>query len=173
MYNFTRKDKFDPRWMSGYHIIKRTGPVSFVVKHEESGKTHRVHVDALRHDKRPEESRGPGEKGESHPEGRDQESLLGPKKSPTDAESDSSGEDRRSDSQSEDSDNTEIYDYDSDATEIYEYQPESSSRPKRTAKEEAKLKMKYCHKIKEKGPLEDKLSKIFHMLADQLKTEHE
>ena len=134
LYNFVKKDKFDPKWMAGYRIIKKTGPVSFVVEHEASGRTHRVHVDVLRHDKRQRKTPEKVSREQVSCQGRqDPESCLGPKESPTGVESDTPDEGDSGDSLSEDSDATEIYEYDSEATEIYE--PELYRRPKRNAED--------------------------------------
>ena len=147
MFNFNRKDKFDARWLSGYHIIKQTGPVSFVVQHDVTHRTHRVHVDALRYAKGTERTQ------DKSP---DKETSLEPTESSTDGESDSL-DDSRSDVST---------DTDSDATILYDYEP--PKRSSRTAKEAAKFKMKQCQNVSKSHGAEHSLAELFHMVAEKL-----
>ena len=124
MFNFNRKDKFDARWLPNYRIISQSGPVSFVIQNQVTGKTHRVHADALRL-----------ARVEQWPKDDDSSALESPMDS-TVEETGMSCEDSSDDSSiNQDSDDTEIY----------------NQRPSRESKSNAKLKIRYC-KIIQKCP---------------------
>ena len=124
-FNHRRQDKFDKKWVPHYRVLKQTGPVSFIVQNQLTGKEARVHAEDLRLargiDKwKPEEN----------------ETNIVTDESDTDAESDHSEEEYQT-YQSSDRENSESSDVE---------QP-STSRPTRQAKETAKLKLKYCDAV--------------------------
>ena len=150
LYNFVRSSKFDKKWIKGYKIIKKTGPVSFLIENTESGQQQRVHADALRLDLEGQQV--------------SPESQLKPKEGSTGSDPDLSDEDIASDSADEDSDATEIYEYVAPPSRS----PTPPRRPTRKAKEEAKVKLKYCQPMTANN-FQDQLSDALLMMANQLK----
>ena len=126
LFNFNRKDKFDKRWLPNYRIISQSGPVSFVVQNQVTGKTHRVHSDALRL-----------ARVEHWPDENDDSSSLESTEDSTVEETGMSSEDTSDESSAN---------QDSDTTVIYTHNRNHS----RQAKENAKAKIKYCRSLKSK-----------------------
>ncbi len=46
--NHLRKNKLEARWQSHYRIIEQTGPVTFIIKNQLTGKTMKSHAEHLR-----------------------------------------------------------------------------------------------------------------------------
>ena len=46
--NYSPIDKLSPRWLAHYRILRKTGELSYVVQSQVTGKTRRVHLDALK-----------------------------------------------------------------------------------------------------------------------------
>ena len=46
--NNHRTTKFDPRWRANYVVLRKTGPVSYVIKNQLTGLTERAHFNQLR-----------------------------------------------------------------------------------------------------------------------------
>ena len=46
--NNHKQDKLDPNWILHFRILQQTGSSSYIVKHQVTGTTRRVHTDHLR-----------------------------------------------------------------------------------------------------------------------------
>ena len=119
LINHNRKDKFDKKWVPHYRVLSQTGPVSFIVMNQLTGRSVRVHAEDLRFAK-----------------------GIDKWKVETENVTDESDTDDESESSDEENINLQFNgDEDSDVE-----QP-STSRPTRQAKEMAKLKIKHCDTV--------------------------
>jgi transposase InsO family protein len=154
MFNFTKRDKFDKRWLPNYRVISQRGPVSFTVQNQVTGKTHRVHADALR------VAKGLQSWDEEIDSSTEEEDTMTPNEDTLPLDSEEESTDGESESSEEDTGNVG---------------PSARQNAARQAKATAKLRIKYCKSIGQEDisldkKLSHKLCDIFNKIARELKS---